>query len=211
MTEDEAPEEDYTSVPYGEFVESILPLYAGPQVSILIGSSSKYRLPKALICKRSCYFRAALEGGFEEGVEQSMTLTEEEGVVSTESFEKLVQWLYLDRVGFNDASPEEEVTATIEFVRLADMCGVTGMEKRMAERIIAIIDAHPDPESGSRQSRHPDFNTHHLTPDHILSVSFLPPKTSRTSYISLCFRRGLPAKPGLQISSLYHDGPQFCL
>lgn len=57
-----------------------------------------------------------------------MTLKEEEDIVSTRSFELLVQWLYVGRVIFDELPLEETVTTTIEFVRLADMCKVTGME-----------------------------------------------------------------------------------
>ena len=51
----------------------------------------------------------------------------------------LVQWLYLGRVIFGELAPEEAITATIEFVRIADMCQVTGMEALMAERIKGMI------------------------------------------------------------------------
>jgi hypothetical protein len=43
-------------------------------------------------------------------------LTEIDGVVSIRSFELLVQWLYLGRVIFGELTPEEAITATIEFV-----------------------------------------------------------------------------------------------
>jgi hypothetical protein len=58
----------------------------------------------------------------------------------------LVQWLYLGRVLFNESTPTENITAAIEFVRLADMCDVTRMETLMAEHIKAIILANPAPE-----------------------------------------------------------------
>jgi hypothetical protein len=65
-------------------------------------------------------------------------LAEIDGIVSPRSFEMLVQWLYLGRVLFSGAIPKEYITTTIELVRLADMCGVTGMETQMAEYIKAI-------------------------------------------------------------------------
>jgi hypothetical protein len=70
-------------------------------------------------------------------------LTEIDGVVSERSFKLLVQWLYLGRVIFSASTPEDSVSATLEFVRFADMCGVTGMESQMAEHIKAIIVANP--------------------------------------------------------------------
>jgi hypothetical protein len=49
------------------------------------------------------------------------------------------KWELYGRVMFGELTPEEAITATIEFVRFADMCGVTGIEHLMAERIKAII------------------------------------------------------------------------
>jgi hypothetical protein len=92
-----------------------------------------------------------------------------DGVVSNRGFELLVQWLYLGRVIFGKSTPKETITAAIEFVRFADMCGVTGMETLMAERIEAIIIANPD-----SNLRKPDTNTHYLTSEHIISVASLP-------------------------------------
>ena len=81
-------------------------------------------------------------------------------VVSIQSFELLVQWLYLGRVIFGKSTPKETITATIEFVRFADMCGVTGMETLMAEHIKAIIIANT--------------SRHCLISRHIVSAASLP-------------------------------------
>jgi hypothetical protein len=37
----------------------------------------------------------------------------------------------------------DEITKVIEFVRLADMCGVTGMEEIMAEHIKTLLGKQP--------------------------------------------------------------------
>ena len=63
------------------------------------------------------------------------TLDEVDGIVTTRSFQMLLQWLYIGRVAFGELSSEEAITAILEFVRLADMCGVTGMESLMAAHI----------------------------------------------------------------------------
>jgi hypothetical protein len=47
----------------------------------------------------------------------------------------LARWLLLGRVVFGKSTPEDTITAIIEFIRLADMCSVTGMESLMAEHI----------------------------------------------------------------------------
>jgi hypothetical protein len=44
---------------------------------------------------------------FKEGEDQSTILAEIDGVVSTRSFELLIQWLYLGRVFFGELAPEE--------------------------------------------------------------------------------------------------------
>jgi hypothetical protein len=58
------------------------------------------------VCKQSSYFRATFAGEFQEGVEQSANLTEEDGVVLIRSFQLLVQWLYLGRVIFGELAAE---------------------------------------------------------------------------------------------------------
>jgi hypothetical protein len=125
-----------------------------------------------LLCQQSTFFAAAFNGSFQEGEEQFMTLKEEEDIVSTRSFELLVQWLYVGRVIFDELPPEEAVTTTIEFVRLADMFKVTGMESLMAERIKALIVSKP-PLTKARKKK-PDTNIHCLTSKHIISGVLLP-------------------------------------
>ncbi|RDL37304.1 Uncharacterized protein BP5553_04737 [Venustampulla echinocandica] len=160
--------------PYQDFIASFLPLYSGPCVKVRVGSAGhEYELSKAILCKQSLYFAKTFQGGFREGQDQSTTLTEVEGVVTQRSFEMLVQWLYLGRVLFSESSPAECITATIEFVRLADMCGVYGMETLMAEHIKAIILANPAPEH-IVLGRDPDTNTYCLLGQHITSAALLP-------------------------------------
>jgi hypothetical protein len=86
----------------------------------------------------------------------------------------LVQWLYLGRVLFSESTPKEYITTTIEFVRLADMCGVTGMETQMAEYIKAILMANPTSTASQFEDRDPDTNTYSLAPQHITSAALLP-------------------------------------
>ncbi|KAH6717800.1 hypothetical protein BKA61DRAFT_653312 [Leptodontidium sp. MPI-SDFR-AT-0119] len=160
--------------PYQDFIASFLPLYSSPCVTVRIGSAGpEYNISKDILCKQSSYFAATFEGGFQEEQDQSTTLTEEEGVVSKRSFEILIQWLYLGRVLFNESTPTENITAAIEFVRLADMCGVTGMEIVMAEHIKAILLANPAPE-GIQGRRDVNTNTYCLMGQHMTSAFLLP-------------------------------------
>jgi hypothetical protein len=100
-------------------------------------------------------------------------------VVSTQSFQMLVQWICLGRVVFGELAPGEAITTAIEFARLADMCGVTGMESLIAENIKAIILANPAPADWEFYSgRTPDTSTHCLTSQHISSAVALPERHS---------------------------------
>ena len=131
-----------------------------------------------MLCKQSKYFAATFEGAFREGEDQSTTLAEIDGVVSTRSFELLVQWIYLGRVIFGKLEPAEAISATIEFARIADMCAVTGMESLMAERIKAIIIANPARTTDEIYNEAPGplecNNTYCLTSEHISSAADLP-------------------------------------
>ena len=98
-------------------------------------------------------------------------MSEEDGVISTRSFQLLVQWLHLGRVIFGELAPEEAITATIEFVRIADIYGVTGMEALMAERIKGIIMAQRAVKNVFVDGH---LNTRCLTAQHIVSAALLP-------------------------------------
>lgn len=158
-------------MPFCSNKHSLSLLYSDPRVIIRIGDH-EYELPKALLCEQSPYFRATFEGVFKEGQDQSVDLSEEGGVVSPRSFQMLVQWMTLGRVVFGELEPVEAITCTIEFVRIADMCQVTGMETLMAERIKAILLA---PRTNStRCATISVTNTENITPQHINSAALLP-------------------------------------
>ena len=150
----------------------ILPLYLGPHVSIRIGSTSpdEFKVSKALICNQSPYFAATFEGNFKEGRDQSTILDEVDGVVTTRSFQMLLQWLYIGRVVFDELSSEEAITAILEFVRLADMCGISGMESLMATHITRLILA----DDIHRAREHSDARTWCFKHQHITSAAALP-------------------------------------
>ncbi|RJE19205.1 hypothetical protein PHISCL_08461 [Aspergillus sclerotialis] len=189
--------ENIAKVSSTKFAESVLPLLHGHQVKIRIDPTGReYNVSKDLLCKQSSYFAAMFGTRFSEGKGLSATMEEIEGVVSVESFESLLQWLYLGRVTFAPKDPSEEISAVIEFARLADMCDVTGMEETMAQHIKEIIIANPGPrddwESWERGERghtvkwndhdyldavdeaYVDINTHCLTSEHINSATCLP-------------------------------------
>ncbi|KAE8320740.1 hypothetical protein BDV39DRAFT_211390 [Aspergillus sergii] len=157
---------------YEDFTRIQMPLYHGPTVKIQIGSAT-YDVSKALICKYSPYFAAMFDGKFKEGEEQSAVLEEAEGVVSNQSFQLLLQWLYLGRFILGKKSPAESISAMIELARLADMLSIDNMESPAMEYIRATILANPPPDNGS-WFRDPNTNIHHITPGHVDAVSHLP-------------------------------------
>ena len=112
------------------------------------------------------------ENEFKEGQKQTATLEEIEGVVSARSLEALLQWLYLRTVKFDLEVPEDQISAAIELARFADMCIVTGLESQMARYIKKILIANPKPSFFT--GRHVNINSYCLTPQHIISATFLP-------------------------------------
>jgi hypothetical protein len=62
-----------------------------------------------------------------------------EGVVSVHSFETLLQYLVLGKIVQQGEAKPEEIGHIIEFMRLADMCGVVGVEEVMSARLKDII------------------------------------------------------------------------
>jgi hypothetical protein len=83
---------------------------------------------------------------------------------------------------FDELTPEEAITAIIEFVRFADMCGVAVIETLIAKHIKATIIANPAPPS--KVMRDPDINAYCLTSQHFISAAFLPEGHPVTGYIS---------------------------
>jgi hypothetical protein len=116
------------------------------------------------------------KGAFREGEEQSVTLEEIDGVVTPRSVQMLLQWVCLGRLVFAEEAPDVAITAAVESARLADMCGLTGMESFITEHIKAIILTNRvPPDSRWDKWREPDTNTRCcLTSQHISSAVALP-------------------------------------
>jgi hypothetical protein len=117
-------------------------------VKVQIGSpGQEYLLSKAILCKYSKYFATMFNGDFKEGQENTAHLDLFEGVVSIRSFELLIQWMYVGQVIVAKVTPSEQIETLVEFARLADFCQVQGVEELLAERIKAVILAHPAPKN----------------------------------------------------------------
>jgi hypothetical protein len=113
------------------------------------------------------------EERFMEGAKLSTILEEIDGVVSTRSFEMLVQWVCLNRIVFGDLPPAEAIAASIEFARLADMFSIMGLESLIAGHIKTIILTNKPAKAGVFTTPL-DEHTYHLTLEHINSGVLLP-------------------------------------
>lgn len=66
-------------------------VYASPQVKILVGQDeTPFSIHKDLLCHYSSYFRAALNGGFEEAAKNEIKLLDEDPQI----FNVFLEWLY---------------------------------------------------------------------------------------------------------------------
>jgi hypothetical protein len=106
-------------------------LFDGNKVSVVVGGK-EFRLPEALLCYYSTYFKAALRGGLEEAKEGTITLSSDNSI---ETFELIVKWIYTGgcMVDFPQLPALAEMTKAqhnvevsklltryIEFLKLAD-------------------------------------------------------------------------------------------
>ncbi|KAL2831918.1 hypothetical protein BJY01DRAFT_226299, partial [Aspergillus pseudoustus] len=155
-----------------EFARTILPIYHSPCVKIRVSSCDyEYIVSKDLLCRESKYFSAMSEGRYKEGQQQTAVLQDIEGVVSVQSLEAFLQWLYVRKIKFETTEPEHQISAMIELARFTDMCIVTKMEAQIALRLKKLLLANPNPESTECGI---NINTYCLRSQHITSATFLP-------------------------------------
>ncbi|KAL3471172.1 hypothetical protein BJX99DRAFT_32439 [Aspergillus californicus] len=107
------------------------------------------------------------DGQFEEAQEQSTTLELISGVVSVRGFERFLQWLYSGGITFGNESLDDQISALIEFARLADMLGIDNMEPYLARLLKVIIQTN---ETSSTDAPGIIF----LTYKHVKEVRHLP-------------------------------------
>lgn len=153
---------------------SILPLFSGQQVNIRVGKGKQYSVSKSMLCAESSYFTAMFEKGFSEKGATSVTLEPIDGVVSERSLEALFQWLYTRRVYIDISDKVLRVSAIIEFARLADICGVTGMEEELAGVIETLVDGQVDIIDEETDALAASKYTECLVNAHIASAAKLP-------------------------------------
>ena len=144
-----------------------------------------------------------------EGEEQSTTLTEIEDVLSLRSFELLVEWLHLGRIHYDVKKGEESITAAMEFVRLTDMFGITGMESLVTEHIKDTIKANPGPYKTESGLKEPGTNTYSLISKHIISASFLPDAHPVRQLLAEATVEGYLQQANYKFLKEAHDVPHF--
>ncbi|OBT72113.1 hypothetical protein VF21_09187 [Pseudogymnoascus sp. 05NY08] len=148
------------------------------------------------------------ERGFKEDIEQTATLELIDGVVSVRAFEILAQWLCTGRVTFRETTPGEAISDAIEFSRFADMCGVTGTEDQVAERIRVIIRANRVKIYWSFVGE-TETNTQHITSEHIISASQLPRGHAVREILAMAAVEGYIQRKSHKFSKECYDIPEF--
>ncbi|KUM64857.1 hypothetical protein ACN42_g2208 [Penicillium freii] len=121
------------------FATSTLPLFHGPLVKIHIEPSNReYTVSKNLLCSESPVFSAMFQRSFRESEEHTATLQEIPGVLSIQSFEALLQWIYHRTVRFDEKFEESCIKAAAELAKLAEMYRITRIEAPIAQYIKGI-------------------------------------------------------------------------
>ena len=197
-------------------------MLSGPQVTIRVGAGPTFTVSKELICKRSTYFAAMFAAdAFKEGKENSTILEEIDGVVSSQSVGALLQWLYCGTVTFPSTTPEAALSAVLEFVRLADMVGATGMENAMSDltkQIIlkAVPQPEKDPGSASAQPLdaihiRSDILMSNITLEHICSASQLSQEHPVRCMVAAAGVEGYLRCDNPKVLMMMEDCPSFAL
>ncbi|KFY28552.1 hypothetical protein V491_00413 [Pseudogymnoascus sp. VKM F-3775] len=84
----------------------------------------------------------------------------------------LVQWLYVGKVNLHEVISEESIIASLQFIRLADMCRVSGLEELIAERIKGMIVSQAPMKSKKKTAT--IVHNACLRSEHIMSAVLLP-------------------------------------
>lgn len=157
----------------------MLPLYCGNLVTIQIPyhdeeffiCTKEYKVSKALLCKASPVFSRMVERRWKEKRDYILTLEEIKGVVTSQSLEALLQWLYLQVFNFDPRFPGHHIGDAVELARLADKYNITSLESVTARCIKKIIIDNPAPFQESDIDKH----TYWIGRQDIESASHLRP------------------------------------
>lgn len=76
-----------------------------------------------------------------EAEKHTVTLEAMDGIVSDQSLEALLQWLYLKRVRFDCSDPQDQMSVIIELARLADMCEVIDIQPQLLQDAKNLINS----------------------------------------------------------------------
>ncbi|KAL3458301.1 hypothetical protein BJX64DRAFT_226687 [Aspergillus heterothallicus] len=199
------------SVPYEDFIRYYLPGFHRPLVKITIGDAA-FEVSRSLICQHSPYFAAMFNGNYKESEQQSAVLTEIEGVLSVRSFKLFLQRVYTGTIKLGDESPEDQISALIEFARLADMLDVANMDIYTAAEMRSTIDPKNSLDFigyASQLERDPDANIGLITPSHIRDATCLPKKHEIRTLLAKASVEAYLTSPKFKFAEEIEEVPEF--
>lgn len=123
-----------------------------------------------------------------------------DGIVSVASFETLIKWLYRGQADFpKGLTAAEEISKVIEFARLCDMVGVTGVEEMLAADIKSLLLKEPSvvPELAAVESESTGRGLSTRFNYDASVAAYLNPLSGASSS---------PVEPYPMVTSLYHPG-----
>lgn len=174
---------------------------------------------RAVLVSQSQYFSRIFNGNFSEANEQSATMEELDGILSTRSFEVLLLWLYTGKIKCGTQEPGSKAATLIEFARLADMYGIIQVEARIAKQLRKIINQEiaykgsvdKESEDGSPTDNEddPDANTHCFTAEDIRSVVNLPMGHRVRSLVAAASVAGFLLKKDYRFAKVAQEVPVF--
>ena len=114
---------------FSSLYESIIYVEVGPE-------AIRFPIHKGLLCFESSYFKACLNGKFQEASEDKTTLEDEDPSI----FRRFIAWLYTGKV-----LKDQETTETMSYIKICDLYILA--EKRLVTRlqntcIDAVINKH---------------------------------------------------------------------
>jgi len=103
--------------------------------------------------------------------DDSLVLPENPGVITNQSVQLLVQWMYFGTIELDEVSNSEAITAIVEFANLAEHYGIGGLEVLLANKVRSLL--KPNPDECPATNGDAEVNTRFLTSEHIKAASHL--------------------------------------
>ncbi|KAL4885700.1 hypothetical protein BJY04DRAFT_213908 [Aspergillus karnatakaensis] len=150
-----------------DYIKSSPESYQGPVVKIKIGNS-EYDVSRNLLCSQSPYFDRMFKDDLSK--QQSAELEEVDGIVSTRTFEMLLQWLYFGHITLVEEPLADQLTVALEFTRFANMLGI----KEVVAHMFGQIKVRGVELEDSTSKQEEQAYSQHITAKHIYAATRLP-------------------------------------